>query len=88
MNPFAIIVIALSMSADAFAAALAKGATLDRPPLGEALRCGLIFGLIEAITPVIGWILGAAVNTGGYLAADRWVAFAVVAAIGAKILFG
>ncbi len=86
MNPLAIIVIALSMSADAFAAALAKGAALDRPPLGEALRCGLIFGLIEAITPVIGWILGDAVNTNGYLAADRWVAFAVLAAIGAKMI--
>ncbi len=52
MSPFTIIVIAFSMSADAFAAALGKGAALDRPPLGEALRCGLIFGIVEAITPV------------------------------------
>ena len=39
-----IALLALSMSSDAFAAALGKGARLDRPSLGEALRTGLIFG--------------------------------------------
>ena len=41
------------MSADAFAAACGKGAGLEKPHWGEALRTGLIFGVIEAITPVI-----------------------------------
>lgn len=86
MNPLAIIVIAFSMSADAFAAALAKGAALDRPAFGEALRCGLIFGLVEAITPVIGWTLGIVVDAGAYLTADRWIAFAVLAVIGIKMI--
>jgi putative Mn2+ efflux pump MntP len=86
MSPFAIVFIALSMSADAFAAALGKGAALDRPPLGEALRCGLIFGLVEAVTPVVGWTLGAAASAGAYLVADDWIAFAVLAAIGIKMI--
>jgi len=86
MGPLAIVVIAFSMSADAFAAALGKGAALDRPPLGEALRCGLIFGIVEAITPVVGWTLGAVASAGTYLAADYWIAFAVLAAIGAKMI--
>jgi manganese efflux pump family protein len=86
MSPFAIVVIALSMSADAFAAALGKGAALDRPPFAEALRCGLIFGIVEAVTPVVGWSLGAAARAGAYLAADRWVAFVVLAAIGTKMI--
>lgn len=85
MSPIAIVIIAFSMSADAFAAALGKGAALDRPPLAEALRCGLIFGIVEAVTPVAGWSLGIAA-AGAYLAADRWIAFAVLAAIGAKIV--
>lgn len=84
MSPIAIIVIALAMSADAFAAALGKGAALDRPPLGEALRCGLIFGIVEALTPIVGWTAGAA--AGAYLVADQWIAFAVLAAIGAKMI--
>ena len=35
-----IVLLALSMSSDAFAAAIGKGARLDRPSLGEALRTG------------------------------------------------
>jgi putative Mn2+ efflux pump MntP len=86
MSPIAILVIAFSMSADAFAAALGKGAALDRPPLGEAMRCGLIFGLVETAMPVIGWAAGAAAGASAYLAADQWVAFAVLAAIGGKMI--
>jgi manganese efflux pump family protein len=82
----AIVVLAFSMSADAFAAALGKGSALDRPSFGEALRCGLIFGLVEAATPVLGWALGAATSV--YIAAvDRWLAFALLGAIGAKMVW-
>ena len=42
-----VVLLALSMSTDAFAAAIGKGARLDRPSLREALRTGLIFGSIE-----------------------------------------
>jgi putative Mn2+ efflux pump MntP len=85
MNPIAIVVIAFSMSADAFAAALGKGAALDRPPLGEALRCGLIFGLVEMAMPVAGWAAGAAASA-SIGAIGSWVAFAVLAAIGVKMV--
>ena len=50
MSFLAVLLLALSMSADAFAAALSKGARLDRPGWGEALRTGAIFGGIEAVT--------------------------------------
>ncbi len=81
-----ILLLALSMSADAFAAALGKGARLDRPTLGEALRTGLIFGCVEAITPVIGWALGRGASR--YIAAyDHWIAFALLAVIGGKMLW-
>ncbi|HEY3909708.1 MAG TPA: manganese efflux pump MntP family protein [Stellaceae bacterium] len=86
MSFLAIVVLAFSMSADAFAAALGKGSALDRPPVGEALRCGLIFGLVEAAMPAIGWGLGTAAAI--YIAAiDRWVAFALLGAIGAKMIW-
>jgi manganese efflux pump family protein len=82
----AIVVLAFSMSADAFAAALGKGSALDRPSFGEALRSGLIFGLVEATTPVIGWALGTVASI--YIAAvDRWLAFALLGAIGAKMIW-
>ena len=54
MTPVAIAVLSLSMSTDAFAAAVGRGA-LHRPNLAGAVKAGLVFGCIEAITPVIGW---------------------------------
>jgi putative Mn2+ efflux pump MntP len=81
-----ILLLALSMSSDAFAAALGKGARLDRPGLGEALRTGLIFGSIEAITPVIGWMLGRGASR--YIQAfDHWIAFGLLAVIGGKMIW-
>ena len=81
-----ILLLALSMSSDAFAAALGKGARLDRPTLGEALRTGLIFGSIEAITPVLGWAAGRAASS--YIEAfDHWIAFALLAVIGGKMIW-
>ncbi|HWM61880.1 MAG TPA: manganese efflux pump MntP family protein [Rhizomicrobium sp.] len=81
-----ILLLALSMSCDAFAAALGKGARLDRPGLGEALRTGLIFGGIEAITPVIGWVLGRGASR--YIQAfDHWIAFGLLAVIGGKMIW-
>jgi putative Mn2+ efflux pump MntP len=86
MNLFAIVVLAFSMSADAFAAALGKGSVLDRPPLIEAFRMGLVFGVVEAITPVIGWAAGLAASA--YITAiDHWIAFALLAVIGGKMVF-
>lgn len=86
MTLIPIILLAFSMSSDAFAAALGKGAALDRPKFSEALRTGLIFGSIEATTPVIGWTLGRAASR--YIAAfDHWIAFGLLAGIGAKMIW-
>ncbi|MGH7032933.1 MAG: manganese efflux pump MntP family protein [Stellaceae bacterium] len=86
MSVVAIVVLALSLSADAFAAALTKGTLLDRPRLGEALRSGAIFGSVEAITPVIGWAAGLAASA--FIAAiDHWIAFGLLGAIGGKMIW-
>jgi len=70
----------------AIAAALGKGALLQRPSFGEALRTGAIFGIVEAITPVIGWAAGRAAS--GYIAAfDHWIAFGLLTAIGANMIW-
>lgn len=43
-----------SLSVDAFAAAVGKGATNQRNRWRDALRVGAVFGFFEAITPAIG----------------------------------
>lgn len=85
MTFIATLILALGMSMDAFAAALGKGATLHRPGFKEALRTGLIFGSIEALTPLIGWAIGLAACR--YIMAwDHWVAFALLAFLGARMM--
>src|SRR3979490_3433121 len=74
MNPISIFLLGLAMSTDAFAAAVAKGATMHKPRFPEALRAGVIFGAIEGLTPVIGWLLGLAAAK--YITAwDHWIPF-------------
>lgn len=83
MTPISIAVLAFSMSADACAAAMARGAS-TRPSLSVAIRSGLIFGIVEALTPLLGWAVGLAASR--YIAAvDHWVAFVLLGIVGGKM---
>lgn len=81
MTPATTLLLAFSMSLDAFAAALSKGAALKGQRLLDALRTGVIFGVIEAITPVIGWAFGFALSM-WIREIDHWVAFILLSLIG------
>lgn len=86
MNFTSIALIALAMSTDAFAAAISKGARLHRPNLTEALRTGLIFGVIESITPIIGWGVGSVANQ--FVASwDHWIAFTLLTVLGLYMVY-
>lgn len=85
MNPVATLFLAFAMSTDAFAAAIGKGAALNRPHWREALRTGLIFGVVEALTPLVGWFLGKAAAQ--YVSAwDHWIAFALLFVLGTRMI--
>ncbi len=84
MTPLAILILSLSMSTDAFAAAVGRGAA-HRPAVPAAIRAGLVFGIIEAITPVLGWSLGTLAS--GYVErVDHWIAFALLALVGGHMI--
>ncbi|WP_162620976.1 manganese efflux pump MntP [Franconibacter helveticus] len=85
MNLSATLLLAFGMSMDAFAASIGKGATLHKPRFGEALRTGLIFGVIEAITPLVGWALGQ-VATHFVMEWNHWVAFVLLAFLGTRMV--
>lgn len=77
--------LAFSMSTDAFAAAIGKGAAVDHPRFREALRTGLIFGVVEGLTPLIGWALG--LGASQYIASwDHWVVFILLLALGVRMI--
>jgi putative Mn2+ efflux pump MntP len=85
MNVLATAALALAMSTDAFAVAVGKGAALQRPHLREALRTGAIFGIIEGLTPVIGWAMGH--FAAPYVEAwDHWIAFILLGVLGLRMM--
>lgn len=92
MTPVAIGILALSLSVDAFVAALGRSAGAgdgggDRIRVGPALRTGAVFGLIEALTPVVGWTLGIAASR--YIeVVDHWIAFALLGFVGGRMILG
>lgn len=86
MNPISIVLLGFAMSTDAFAAAIGKGAAMTQPRFGQALRAGLIFGVIEAITPVLGWLLGRSASR--YIEAwDHWIAFGLLLLLGLHMIW-
>ncbi|WP_159566338.1 manganese efflux pump MntP [Budvicia diplopodorum] len=85
MNLSATLILAFGMSMDAFAASIGKGAILHKPRFREAFRTGLIFGCIEAITPLIGWAMGLMASQ--YIMEwDHWVAFSLLLVLGCRMI--
>lgn len=86
MHPISIFLLGIAMSTDAFAAAVCKGAAMRKPRIPEALRAGVIFGTIEGLTPVIGWLLGLAAAK-HVTAWDHWIAFTVLGLLGVHMVY-
>jgi putative Mn2+ efflux pump MntP len=85
MNLSATILLAFGMSMDAFAASMGKGATLHKPKFSEALRTGLIFGVIETLTPLVGWGLGMLASQ-FVLEWNHWIAFVLLVFLGGRMV--
>ncbi|MFE3838267.1 manganese efflux pump MntP [Pseudogemmobacter sonorensis] len=85
MSPVAIGVLAISMSVDAFIAALGQGVGRRRPGFGFAMRTGFVFGAIEMLTPLIGWLLGTAASVYVQIF-DHWIAFALLVGVGGRMV--
>lgn len=86
MSFITLVILSFAMSMDAFAVALAKGATFKNPTLWQTLKIALIFALIESITPIIGWAIGS-FSKQWIEAWDHWIAFVLLTGIGLKVLF-
>lgn len=88
MSFLSLLILAFAMSMDAFAVAIAKGALLNqRPTLWHALRMGLLFGIIEGLTPLIGWGLGKLAHQ-WIEQWDHWLAFFLLFGLGLKVIYG
>ncbi len=85
MSFLSILLIALGLAMDAFAVALGAGASGRARGRRAAFRLSFHFGLFQFLMPVIGWLIGTRVA--GLIAAfDHWVAFALLAVVGARMV--
>ena len=85
MSFSALWVLAVGMSMDAFAAAVVKGAQ-QRPTPAQTVRTALLFGTVEAIAPVIGWLGGQAAQS-LIRHWDHWIAFGLLSFLGLRMLY-
>ncbi|MBU0767363.1 manganese efflux pump MntP family protein [Patescibacteria group bacterium] len=85
MNIFETFLIALGLSMDSLAIAIAYGVMPQKHRLINALRCGLCFGLMQMIMPLIGWLAGTQLRQ-VIEGVDHWVAFIILMLIGLKMI--
>lgn len=85
MNFSATLLLAFGMSMDSFAVAISKGTTLYKPKFSHAIKIGLIFGVIETLTPLIGWALGLFASK-FLLDWNHWIAFGLLMFLGIRMI--
>ena len=80
-----LLLLALGVSMDAFAVSICKGLAMKRATIKEGLTCGIWFGGFQAMMPLMGFFLGT-LFASAIRAIDHWVAFVLLAFIGANML--
>jgi len=79
------ILVALGLSADAFAVSVSSGICVKELKFRHALRASLVFGFFQFGMPILGWILGGTFKI--YIEKfDHWIAFALLAFVGGRML--
>ena len=78
--------IGVRLSMDAFAVSICKGLGMKRLRMDQALLIALFFGGFQALMPLLGWFLGSGFQS-FIEPVDHWIAFALLAFIGAKMLW-
>jgi len=79
-----VLILAIALSMDAFAVSIGLGAKKSTP--GLPLKAGLYFGIFQALMPFIGYLGGKGV-LGWIDAYAHWIAFGLLALIGAKMIY-
>ncbi|MBR4286863.1 MAG: manganese efflux pump MntP family protein [Clostridia bacterium] len=87
MNIIEAVLLAVSLSMDAFAVALCKGLAIKKIDFKKCLIVGAWFGSFQALMPLAGYLLGSTfseneiITTYGY-----WIAFVLLAIIGGNMI--
>lgn len=85
MSIIEIVILAVSLSTDAFAVALCKGLALKKINLKNCLIVGAWFGSFQGLMPLVGYLLGSTFAD-KITAIDHWIAFVLLALIGGNMI--
>ena len=85
MGILELLLLAVGLSMDAFAVSVCKGLCMKKADGKSMCICGAWFGGFQALMPLIGFFLGT-LFADAIEAFDHWVAFVLLALIGANML--
>lgn len=86
MDALTVILIASGLAMDAFAVSIANGMNTPTNRRRSALLTAAFFGGFQMLMPAIGWFIGLSLQS-IIMAVDHWVAFGLLAFIGAKMIY-
>ena len=83
-----VMLLSCGVAADAFACSIARGTVIRVNAVKRSLILAGIFGVFQALMPVIGWGIGYFFAELSFIRAiDHWVAFLLLAGVGAKMIW-
>lgn len=80
-----VVILAVSLSMDAFAVALCKGLAIKKINLKSCLVVGAWFGAFQGLMPLLGYLLGSTFAE-KITSVSHWIAFVLLAIIGANMI--
>jgi len=86
MELITIIIIAIGLAMDAFVVSIVSGGAYKQLHVRHALRMAIFFGVFQAFMPLIGSLAGLSLKQ-CIQDFDHWVAFALLAAVGGKMIY-
>jgi len=85
MKAWTLLLLSLSVAMDAVAVSASAGAVARGSRVGTALKLAVTFGVFQSTMAALGWVAGAELLA-RIAAWDHWIAFALLAFIGARMI--
>lgn len=85
MDYITLMILALALSADAFAVAVTNGIFDQTVTLKDALKTAFVFGIFQALMPILGFVLGTTFSETVHRY-QHWIALFLLSAIGLNML--
>lgn len=86
MESLSTVLMALGLSADAFAVSMSSGLLIKNIKMNKALKIALFFGGFQALMPLIGWAVGLSFRD-LFAQFDHWIIFVLLGFLGVKMIY-